>query len=63
MSENIFKFKELLIKNYKITEKSTYAMSNPNERSPLMIKLTSPEGEEVQFDFRDNEIDMVQGLI
>jgi len=63
MSENILKFKELLTQNYKITEKKTYAMSNPNERSPLMIKLTSPGGEEVEFDFRNNEIDMIQGLI
>ena len=62
MKDSILKLKELLTLNYKMVIKTNNNMSNPNERSPLVIQLTSPEGEIKELTFRDSEIDIVQCL-
>jgi len=63
MNDSISKLKELLTQNYKMVIKTNNNMSNPNERSPLVIQLTSPEGEKKELTFRDSEIDIVQCLV
>lgn len=63
MNDSISKLKELLTQNYKMVIKTNNNMSNPNERSPLVIQLISPEGEKKELTFRDSEIDIVQCLV
>jgi len=60
---NILKLKELLTLNYKIQVKENNNMSNPNERSPLILQLISPEGKKEELTFRNSEIDMIQCLV
>jgi len=63
MENNILKLKELLTKNYKMEVKQNYNVSNPNERTPMVIELTSPSGEKEELIFRDLDIDIIQGLV
>ncbi len=63
MENNILKLKELLTKNYKMEVKPNPNISNPNERTPMVIQLTSPEGEKEELTFRESEIDIMQGLV
>jgi len=63
MKADILRLKELLTLNYKMLVKANNNMSNPNERSPLIIQLISPKGISEELTFRDTEIDVIQCLV
>jgi len=63
LKSDILRLKELLTLNYKMQIKENNNMSNPNERSPLIIKLISPKGISEEITFRNSEIDVIQCLV
>ena len=63
MKSDILRLKELLTLNYKMQIKENKNMSNPNERSPLIINLISPKGISEEITFRNSEIDVIQCLV
>ena len=63
MKSDILRLKKLLDLNYKVVLKENNNMSNPNERSPLVIELSSPEGVSEELTFRNSEIDVIQCLL